>query len=140
MKFHWAKADLGARLAIVLLLSFGIGTAMLLFTALDRLLIHPLNVTHPETLVRLVERHPPILSWERFSYSAYEAIAPMHSFEDVAAEGKVNTFVTANGGAQPLVADMVSGNYFSLLGVEAELGRALTRRMSEQCRQHLCRC
>jgi hypothetical protein len=43
----------------VLLLTFGLGAAALLSAALDRFLPHPLDVPHPETLVRAIERHPP---------------------------------------------------------------------------------
>jgi putative ABC transport system permease protein len=88
-------------------------------------LIHPLAVAHPETLVRVAERHPPLLSWEWFPYRTYQAIRPMRSFDGVAVEGDVDTVVSANGGTQPVVAEMVSGNYFALLGVKAEFGRAL---------------
>ena len=48
-----------ANLTIVLVLTFGLGAAALLSAALDRFLLHPLDVPHPETLVRAIERHPP---------------------------------------------------------------------------------
>ena len=65
----------------MLLLSFGLGAA------LDRFLLHPLDVPHPETLVRAVERHPPVTSWEWFPYSLYEEMRSMHTLREVAVEG-----------------------------------------------------
>lgn len=42
------QRNFNANLIIVALLSFGLGSAILLWTALDRLLLHPLAVAHPE--------------------------------------------------------------------------------------------
>ena len=42
------RRDLAATLTIVLLLSFGLSAATLLFTALDRWVLRPFNVAHPE--------------------------------------------------------------------------------------------
>ena len=123
--FLFSGKDLGASLTIVLLLSLGLGAATLLYTALDRLLLHPLDVSHPETLVRAVERHPPILSFEWFRYSAYQSMRQMHSFEDLAVEGNFDTVVQISGRVQPAIAEMVSGSYFSIFGVTAEIGRTL---------------
>ena len=120
-----SRIDLGAKIAIVLLLSFGLGTAALLYTALDRFLDNPLGVAHPETLVRAVFRHPPLAAWKWFSYSTFEAMRPMHSLENIAAEGPIETTATVGGTTQPVTADEVSGDYFSLLGGRAKLGRVL---------------
>jgi len=121
------QRNFGASLTIVLLLSSGLGAATLLYTALDRLLLHPLHVAHPETLVRAAERRPPIFSSQSFPYSTYEAMRTMRSFEDLAVEGSLDTVATTNTRTQPVAADMVSGSYFSLLGVAAERGRTLNQ-------------
>jgi hypothetical protein len=107
------------------LLSFGLGAATLLYTALDRLLLHPLDVSHPETLVRMGEKRPPVMSWEWFPYTTYEAVRQMHTLESVAVEGEVDTMASTSTWTEPAVAHMVSGNYFSLLGSVAEQGRTL---------------
>jgi predicted permease len=118
-----------ANLTVVLLLSFGLGAAALLSAALDRFLLHPLDVPHPETLVRAVERHPPVTSWEWFPYSLYEAMRSMHTLREVAVEGSIDAAVTLHNGAhedvRPILAQMVSGNYFSMLGARPGIGRAL---------------
>jgi predicted permease len=118
-----------ANLTIVLLLTFGLGAAALLSSALDRFLLHPLDVPHPETLVRAIERHPPITNSEWFPFALYEAMRPMHTLRDLAVEGNIRTAVSLRGGTRedvrPILAQMVSGNYFSVLGAAAATGRAL---------------
>lgn len=121
------RGDFGAKIAIILLLSFGLGAATLLYTALDRLVVNPLGVAHPETLVRAVKRQPPLMDWKWFPYSTFEAMRPMRSFEDIAVEGPFGATASAGGTLQSATAEMVSGGYFSLLGAKAELGRTLHR-------------
>lgn len=125
--FHMRRTqrDFGVAITIWLLLSFGLGAATLLYTALDRLLLHPLDVSHPETLVRMAEKRPPVMSWEWFPYTTYEAVRQMHAFEAVAVEGEVDAIASTSAWSEPAVAHMVSGNYFSMLGAAAEHGRTL---------------
>ena len=118
-----------ANFTVVLLLSFGLGAATLLSAALDRFLLHPLDVPHPETLVRALERHPPVTSWEWFPYSLYDAMRSMHTLSEVAVEGSIDAAVTLPKGTRddvrPILAQMVSGNYFYMLGAGPDIGRAL---------------
>jgi hypothetical protein len=120
-----SQRNLGVAATIILLLSIGLGAATLLYTALNRVLLHPLDVSHPETLVRMGEKRPPVMSWEWFPYTAYEAVRHMHTFEAVAVEGEVDAIASTSTWTEPAVAHMVSGNYFSLLGIVAERGRTL---------------
>ena len=128
-RFLFTRSNRAANLTIVLLLSFGLGAAALLSAALDRFLLHPLDVPHPETLVRAIERHPPVINSEWFSFSLYEAMRPMSTLHEVAVEGDIDAAVSLHNGAQadvrPILAQMVSGNYFSMLGATAAIGRTL---------------
>jgi predicted permease len=128
-RFLFTRSNRAANLTIVLLLSFGLAAAALLSAALDRFLLDPLDVSHPETLVRAVERHPPVTSWEWFPYSLYQAMRSMHTLREVAAEGSIDAAVTLHNGThddvRPILAQMVSGNYFSMLGATAAAGRTL---------------
>ena len=72
-----SRIDLGAKIAIVLLLSFGLGAAALLYTALDRFLDNPLGVAHPETLVCAVYTRPPLMAWKWLTYSTFQAMRQM---------------------------------------------------------------
>ena len=117
--------DFGASFTIVVLLAFSLGTGALLFTAMDRLLLHPLRVTAPETLVRLAESRPLLASWQYFPPRMVEAARGMRSFSAMGAEDSEELFAKVNASVSPVVAGMVSEDYFALLGVGAEVGRAL---------------
>jgi predicted permease len=125
----FTRSNRAANLTIVLLLSFGLGAAALLSAALDRFLLHPLDVPHPETLVRVIERHPPVINSEWFSFSLYDAMRSMRTLREVAVNGNFDAAVSLRNGAHQDVrsiwAQMVSGDYFSSLGATAVVGRTL---------------
>ncbi len=118
--------DFGPNLLIVLLLGVGLGAVALLYTALDRLLLHPLHVPDADRMVRAEEKHPPVTSWSWFPYSLYESMRSMRSFDALAVEGEVDTTFIQEARTEPAVGSMVSADYFSMLGAKAELGRVLT--------------
>ena len=118
--------NFGPNLLIVLLLGLGMGATALLYTALDRLLLHPLRVPNADRLVRAEERHPPVTSWTWFPFSLYESMRPMRSFDALAVEGEVDTTFMLGTRTESAVGSMVSGSYFSMLGARAERGRVLT--------------
>lgn len=122
-----ARGSILVLFAVCALLSIGLGTATLLYTALDRLILHPLSVDHAETLVLAAESRPPVTSWQWFPYSTYQAVQKLKSLESVAAEGSVETVLTDPEGGTPVLAHMVSPNYFQLLGVTAERGAAFSK-------------
>ena len=128
-KLFFTRSNRAANLTIVLLLSFGLGAAALLAASLDRFLLRPLHVPHPETLVRAIERHPPVINTEWFPYHLFEAMRPMRTLRDFTVEGSFDAAVTMRSGTQsdvrPILAQMVSGDYFSVLGAAAEIGRTL---------------
>jgi len=125
----FTRSNRAANLTIVLLLSFGLAAAALFFAALDRFLLSPLDVPHPETLVRAIEQQPPVINSEWFSYNTYGAMRALHSLREIAVEGNFNAAVSLSSGAhvdvRPILAQMVSGNYFSMLGATAAMGRTL---------------
>ena len=117
--------DSGANLLIVALLAVGLGATALLYTAFDRLLLHPLRVANPDTMVRFGASMPPVIYWDYFSYQQYEAIRRLRSVSDIAAEGSTQVTLSTGLENRSLVGLIVSGNYFSLMGIPAELGRTL---------------
>lgn len=119
--------DFGPNLLIVLLLGVGLGATALLYTALDRLLLHPLQVPNLDRMVRAEEKHSHVTSWSWFPYSLYEDMRSMHSFDALSVDGEVDTTFMQNARTEPAVGSMVSGSYFSMLGAKAELGRMLTQ-------------
>ncbi len=117
--------NLSATLTIVLLLSFGLGAATLLFTCINRLLLHPFQISHPETLVRAAIKWPSVIGRISFPYTSYQSLRHVRSLRDLAAVADFDTTITSGGSSELAVANMVSGNYFQLLGVTPQLGRVL---------------
>ena len=119
------QRNLSATLTIVLLLSFGLGAATLLFTCINRLLLRPFQVSHPETLVRAAIKWPSVIGRISFPYASYQSLRHLRSLRDLAAVADFDTTITTGGSSELAVANMVSGNYFQMLGVTPQLGRVL---------------
>ena len=127
----------------VLTLALGIGANTAIFTLVNAVLLKSLPVTKPEELVLFsdatnegtsIDDVPKTGEWRRFSYASYEYFRNHNeSFQDITAirSGDSNLSVRKSGSqsgesAQRAAAQLVSGNYFSVLGVTAMRGRVLT--------------
>ena len=99
--------------AVVLLLAVGITANAVVFTFVERLLVSPLAVDRPATLVSL--------GW--MSWPNYRSFADrLDGAAGVAAFADQRLIRTANE-PEPVRGAIVSANYFSVLGVPAALGR-----------------
>lgn len=109
---RWRRRPLHA-VAVVLLLTIGLGGNAVVFTGVERLLISPLAVDRPRTLV----------SFGRLSYPNYRSFVDrLDGVEGVAAF--VNLRMTLTEGApESIRAAFVTANYFAVLGVAAIRGR-----------------
>ncbi|HET9712163.1 MAG TPA: ABC transporter permease, partial [Pyrinomonadaceae bacterium] len=126
----------------VLTLSLGIGANTAIFTLVNAVMLKSLPVQKPEELVLFsdttsegtsVEDTPRTGLWTRFSYASYEYFRDHNqSFTDLAAlrsgESPLSVRRADAEGAAAARAQghLVTGNYFSLLGVHALRGRVLT--------------
>ncbi len=127
----------------VLTLALGIGANTAIFTLVNAVLLKTLPVSHPEELVLFsdatgegtsLEDTPRTGQWKRFSYSSYKYFRNHNqSFQDITAfrSGESRLSVRkaeSQSGEAALRASghLVSGNYFSVLGVPAARGRVLT--------------
>ena len=127
----------------VLTLALGIGANTAIFTLVNALILKSLPVSHPEELVLFndttgegtsLEDTPRTGQWKRFSYVSYQYFRSHNqSFQDITAfrsgESRLSVRKTgseAGEAAQRAWGHLVSGNYFSLLGVTAMRGRVLT--------------
>ena len=105
-------------------IALGSGAAVALFAVLDSTLLRPLPVRDP---AHLVESHGG-------SYPLYQRFRELHQvFSEVAAASLLDrsNVITSGAGEQNVDhglvrVQLVSGNYFSLLGVNAVAGRTLT--------------
>jgi predicted permease len=113
----------------VLTLAFGIGANTALFTIVNGLMLRPLPVADPGRLVLLQSKGGD----ESFSYATYERFrTEVRGMEGLALSrrGTNRLEFTATGlGAtesESVRAQMVTGNYFAVLGAQAAIGRVFT--------------
>jgi predicted permease len=123
----------GFTIVAILTLALGIGANAAIFSLTDQVLLRLLPVESPRELVVLSS---PGRSWGRtwsdgdgstsFSYPNYEEIRDRNEvFAGVLARFHVQVSVAGKGESQLVDAELVSGNYFQVLGVQPFLGRVL---------------
>ena len=114
-------------MVVILLLGLGIGLNSAIFSLLDALLLRPLPVRKPGELVRLVQVAAPLGPRSFFTYNTYRALTQRNqSFTAVFGYSESNVAARNNSGAHSVRCHIVSGSFFSALGVHALYGRALT--------------
>jgi len=109
----------------VLSLAVGIGMNTAMFTLLDAVLLRNLPVDSPEDLVLMAERAGPRQVFS-FASPAFRALAESSALTGLAAFRPWRFRTTTHGESQLANGQLVTGNYFSLLGVRAAIGRTLT--------------
>jgi predicted permease len=123
----------GFAAAAILILGLSIGAATAIFSFADRMLLRALPVKDPGRLVRLEPRGSFIGGNVRggdktFSYPKFVDLqaSNMGVFVGIAARQTELVDVAWRGPAERVLAELVSGNYFAVLGVSAAVGRTLT--------------
>lgn len=128
----------------ILSLALGIGANTAIFTVAQHMLLDRLNVPHPEQLrmFYLSEPRDGVVSelwgwWDdlpgggqvttSFTYPVYEQLRSQNkSLADVMAFKPYRRItLTIHGDAEAAEAEMISGNYYSMLGVLPQLGRGI---------------
>jgi len=117
----------GFSLAAILSLALGIGANTAIFTVFDQVLLRPLPVPHPEELVRLQwngQNNAININGDSLSYPAYRDFRD-HSqvFNGVICRFALQLSVAYPGRTELLDGELVSGNYFSVLGAGPAIGR-----------------
>jgi putative ABC transport system permease protein len=121
-------------LTAVLLLAVGIGANVALFTIFDQVWLRPLPVAQPQSLVRLSftgedsgSRHSfGGGTGDYFSYPIYRDLRDRNSvFSGLLAEEELRTGIVWSGVPELVDGELVSTNYFDVLGVRPALGRLL---------------
>jgi predicted permease len=118
------RAPIFVTLAIAtLVLALGANTAI--FSVVDPLLFRDLPVRDPGSLVQLTWRYPGDPPLNSFDLESYEHFRDRNTvFQDIVGRAPLVTRPTA--GAAPIDAEVVTGNFFHVLGVRPELGRLLS--------------
>ena len=111
----------------VLSLALGIGANTAIFTLMDQLMLRKLPVEDPDSLVMLYQQghhNGSNMGSRMHSYPIYRDYRQKaEPLADVLCRRLVSTSVTAGNQTERIDAEMVSGNYFTMLGVKAAAGR-----------------
>ena len=112
-----------------LTLALGVSTSTAMFTLVDGVVLRPLPYAHPERLVEVMQSFPE-KKLDRWTLSQENAATYMgvKSFDAFAAYARTGLTLD-NDGASPdrIIAELVTGDFFSILGVKAQYGRVLGR-------------
>ncbi len=115
---------------VVLTLALGIGANTAIFSLTDQLLLRLLPVNNPRELVTLENPGPfagRSFNDNTFSYPMYRDLRDRNTvFTGIIAWFPTPLTLTIGGQSERVSGELVSGNYFDVLGVRAELGRTLT--------------
>lgn len=125
----------GFTLTVIVTLALGLGANAAVFTLFDQVLLRMLPVERPKELVRFVwtgsfsgeatsfggDEH------NYFSYPMYKDLRDQSpAFASMLAADKANVGVSWHNQAENKDAEIVTGNYFQLLGLKPALGRLLS--------------
>ena len=129
------RSPLFASVAI-LSLALGIGANTAIFTLIDQILLRRLPVKHPESLVMLFQRgaHNGNNMGDRMqSYPIYQDYQQKATpLSEVICRRLVSTSISVDNRTERVDAEMVSGNYFSMLNVKAAAGRVFNSKGDDQ--------
>ena len=132
------RSPLFATVAI-LSLALGIGANTAIFTLIDQIVLRKLPVTAPEQLVMLYQQgdhNGSNMGPRMHSYPIYQDFQQKaEPLADVLCRRLVPASVSIENQTERLDAEMVSGNYFSMLGVKPALGRVFNSQEDDQVYQ-----
>src|SRR5262245_63412961 len=115
----------GFSLVAILTIAVGIGANTSLFSVYDRLVLNPVTIPSPSSLVAIWTNNPqinlnaPAVSWPRYEELREHA----RSFSSIGDSAFDNFTLTGNGDPEQLNGLRVSGSFFSTLGILPVVGR-----------------
>jgi predicted permease len=116
----------------VLSLALGIGATTAIYSLVDQVILHALPVREPGRLVLVDWKGDPVANgfgtWNLMSYPICRDLQ-LHDqiFEGVLCRAATTVTLSMGAEPKPVAAEIVSGTYFSVLGVGPALGRVLTK-------------
>ncbi|HSU59858.1 MAG TPA: ABC transporter permease [Bryobacteraceae bacterium] len=120
----------GFTAATLLSLALGIGATTAIYSLVDQVILHALPIHDPARLV-LVDWHGDQIgggfgSWNLMSYPFCRDLQKQtRFFEGVLCRAEIDVNLAAGGDPKPVAAEIVSGSYFSVLGIGPALGRII---------------
>ena len=115
----------------VLCLGIGLGATTAIFTLLDQIVLRKLDVVRqPERLVMIYQRGPHNGSnagYRMNSYPIYmDYMTKGAPLQEVLARRAVDASVSIDNQTERVDAELVSGNFFTMLGVKPVIGRVFS--------------
>ncbi|MGH9573196.1 MAG: ADOP family duplicated permease [Candidatus Acidiferrales bacterium] len=119
-------------LTAVLSLMLGIGATTAIYSLVDQIVLHALPVRQPGRLVLIDWQGDQVAngfgSWNLMSYPICRDLDKQKQFfEGVFCRALTRIDLSTGGDARPATAEIISGNYFTVLGVGPALGQVITR-------------
>src|SRR3954468_4986611 len=129
------RSPLFATVAI-LALALGIGANTAIFTLVDQILLRKLPVVAPDQLVMLYQEGPhngSNMGSRMHSYPIYQDMQQRaEPFAEVLCRRLVPASASIDNRTERLDAEIVSGNFFTMLGVKPALGRVFNSKEDDQ--------
>jgi hypothetical protein len=120
----------------ILSLALGIGANTAIFTLIDQILLRKLPVKNPDELVMLYQTGNHMgsnMGPRMHSYPIYQDYAARaEPLKEVIARRLVPASVSVDNQTERVSAEMVSGNFFTMLGVQPALGRVFNSAEDDQ--------
>ena len=132
------RSPLFAAVAI-LSLALGIGANTAIFTLIDQIVLRKLPVKDPDSIVMLYQQgahNGSNMGSRMHSYPIYQDYQKKaEPLAEVLCRRLVQVSLTADNQTERVDAEMVSGNYFSMLGVKPAIGRVFNSQEDDQVYQ-----
>jgi predicted permease len=113
---------------IIAIVTLGLGMAVntTVFSVINGVLLRPLPVPYADQIVVLAMQQTGTPGFQRFSYPDYQDIRQQtDAFTDIIGYRATLTGLTVDGKGDHCVLSRVTGNYFSVLGLQPALGRLI---------------
>lgn len=115
----------------VLSLALGIGATTAIYSLVDQVVLHALPVRQPENLVLIDWKGEQAAvgfgSWNLMSYPICRDLQLQNQFlENVLCRAATTVNLSTGKESKPTAAEIVSGSYFSTLGINPAIGRLFT--------------
>jgi len=117
----------------IVTLGLGIGANTAVFSLVDQLLARPLPAPRPSQLALLANLGKEGGQEFHFHYPLFKAFQRGNTvFEELAATGEAAVGLSAGGATERLRSQLVSGNYFRMLGIQPAIGRFFAANEGEE--------
>jgi predicted permease len=122
----WRRSPLGSGV-LVGTIAAGLAAVVTAFAVVDAVMLRPLAVPDPTTLVRVAEAHRDHAAFSNTTYATFLDLSDrVRSLEHVAASRFTYLNLTGEGSPERLLGALVSGSFFDALGVPPVVGRLLS--------------